>query len=235
MNWQLSAPQPLDACHLFDGFGSGAVSLDEWLKRKARANQLSRASRTFVVADQASRVFGYYAMAAGAVAHLLAASGVRRNMPDPIPVMVLARLAVDYRAQRMKLGAALLQDCVNRAVAVSKNAGIRALLVHAIFDRAKQFYEYYGFQESLLCKYVAVVEILAWSAVPCSVFNATWLWAWMVSIVWRSQCVDAFRSAAAESVSPSKSANCAAAANNSFYCVRCRVIRDRYQLPAAGI
>lgn len=112
------------------------------------ANQLSGASRTFVVADQDARVYGYYAMAAGAVSHQEATSGVRRNMPDPIPVMVLARLAVDQRAQGIKLGAALLQDAVNRAVAVSHNAGVRALLVHALDERAKQFYEHYGFQES---------------------------------------------------------------------------------------
>lgn len=112
------------------------------------ANQSSGASRTFVVTDQDGRVCGYYAMAAGAVSHQLATSGVRRNMPDPIPVMVLARLAVDRRAQGNRLGAALLQDAVNRAVAVSHNAGVRALLVHALHEKAKQFYEHYGFQPS---------------------------------------------------------------------------------------
>ncbi len=87
-------------------------------------------------------------MAAGAVSHQMATSSVRRNMPDPVPVMVLARLAVDQRAQGIKLGASLLQDAVKRAVVVSQNAGVRALLVHALHDRAKQFYEYYGFQVS---------------------------------------------------------------------------------------
>ena len=148
MNLLLSAPQALAATHLLDGFTCGETSLDEWLTRRALANQFSGASRTFVVTDQNGRVFGYYAMAAGAVSHLMATSGVRRNMPDPVPVMVLARLAVDHRAQGIKLGAALLQDAVNRAVAVSHNAGVRALLVHALHDRAKQFYEHYGFQES---------------------------------------------------------------------------------------
>jgi len=148
MSLQLSAPQPLVATHLLDGFGCGEASLDEWLKRRALANQLSGASRTFVVADQDGHVYGYYAMAAGAVSHQMATSGVRRNMPDPIPVMVLARLAVDHRAQGIKLGAALLQDAVNRAVTISQNAGVRALLVHALHDRARQFYEYYGFEVS---------------------------------------------------------------------------------------
>jgi predicted N-acetyltransferase YhbS len=89
-------------------------------------------------------------MAAGAASHQMATSSVRRNMPDPVPVMVLARLAVDHRAQGRKLGASLLQDAVNRAVVVSQNAGVRALLVHALHDQAKAFYERYGFQSSPL-------------------------------------------------------------------------------------
>ena len=95
-------------------------------------------------------VIGYYAMAAGAVSHQAATSTVRRNMPDPVPVMVLARLAVDHRAQGLKLGGAMLQDAVNRAVTVAQNAGVRALLVHALHDRAKEFYQHYGFQASQL-------------------------------------------------------------------------------------
>ncbi|MFZ4539740.1 GNAT family N-acetyltransferase, partial [Propionivibrio sp.] len=117
MNLQLDAPQPLAATHLLDGFECGETVLDEWLKRRAMSNQSSGASRTFVVADQGSRIYGYYAMAAGAVWHQMATSAVRRNMPDPVPVMVLARLAVDLRAQGIKLGSSLLQDAVNRAVA----------------------------------------------------------------------------------------------------------------------
>lgn len=148
MSLQLSAPQPLAAAHALDEFACGEARLDEWLKRRALSNQLSGASRTFVVAAQDGRVYGYYAMAAGAVSHQAATRSVRRNMPGPIPVMVLARLAVDHRAQGMKLGAALLQDAVGRAVNVSQNAGVRALLVHALHDRAKQFYVHYGFQES---------------------------------------------------------------------------------------
>ncbi len=150
MSLQLSEPVPLAASHVLGPFACGEASLDEWLKRRALANQLSGASRTFVVADQDSRVYGYYAMAAGAVAHQEATSGVRRNMPDPVPVMVLARLAVDHQAQGLQLGAALLQDAVARAVHVSQNAGVRALLVHALNERAKAFYEHHGFQQSPL-------------------------------------------------------------------------------------
>ncbi len=99
MSLQLGAPEPLSGTHHTDGFDCGEAALDEWLRRRAMANQLSGASRTFVVADQEGRVCGYYAMAAGAVAHQGATGSVRRNMPDPIPVMVLARLAVDRRAR----------------------------------------------------------------------------------------------------------------------------------------
>lgn len=148
MSLSLSAPQPLASTHRLDEFACGEGSLDDWLKRRAFANQANGASRTFVVADPDGRVFGYYAMAAGAVSHQEATSNVRRNMPDPIPVMVLARLAVDRRAQGIQLGAALLQDAVQRSVAVSQNAGVRALLVPALHEQAKQFYLHYGFQES---------------------------------------------------------------------------------------
>ncbi|MBS0575775.1 MAG: GNAT family N-acetyltransferase [Proteobacteria bacterium] len=150
MSLQFSSPQPLTTAHRLDDFACDEAVLDEWLKRRALVNQLSGASRTFVVTDLDQCVFGYYAMAAGAVSHQAATSAVRRNMPNPVPVMVLARLAVDHRAQGLKLGGALLQDAVSRAVTVSQNAGVRALLVHALHDRAKEFYEYYGFQASQL-------------------------------------------------------------------------------------
>ena len=148
MSLRLSAPEPLTSEHRLDEFDCGEPVLDDWLRRRALSNQLSGASRTFVVTDQRKRVCGYYAMAAGAVSHQMATSTVRRNMPDPVPVMVLARLAVDRQAQGLHLGASLLQDAVNRAVAVSFNAGVRALLVHALNDRARLFYGHYGFQVS---------------------------------------------------------------------------------------
>ena len=148
MSMKLNAPIPLAATHILDDFACGEASLDEWIKRRALINHLSGAGRAFVVTDQEGRVYGYYAMAAGAVSHQAATGNARRNMPDPVPVMVLARLAVDRRAQGVKLGASLLQDAVSRAVSVSQNAGVRALLVHALHDRAKLFYERYGFQES---------------------------------------------------------------------------------------
>ena len=145
---ELTAPQPLASHHSLEHFSSGQAVLDTWLKRRAMANQLRGASRTFVVTDKTDAVLGYYAMAAGAVALQAASSTVRRNMPDPIPVLVLARLAVDKQVQGMQLGAALLQDAVKRALHVAQHTGVRALLVHALHERAKSFYLHYGFQVS---------------------------------------------------------------------------------------
>jgi len=144
----LRAPEPLSPDHHVHGFACGESVLDDWLKRRALSNQSSGASRTFVVTTDAREVMGYYALAAGAVAHHDATRVIRQNMPDPIPVMVLARLAVDTRAQGMKLGAGLLQDAVRRCIQVSHNTGVRAMLVHALNDGARQFYAHYGFKAS---------------------------------------------------------------------------------------
>ncbi len=142
----LSTPVSITHDHHFNSFSCGESLLDEWLKRRALANNFSGASRTFVVVDGDQQVMGYYALAAGAVTHQESPRAIRQNMPDPVPVMVLARLAVDVRAQGIKLGAALLRDAVQRCVLVSQNAGVRAMLVHALNDQARQFYEYYGFK-----------------------------------------------------------------------------------------
>ncbi len=144
----LASPQLLTDKHDLSDFDCGEPQLNDWIKRRALANQSSGASRTFVVVDNRQRVVGYYALSAGAVAHRASTGAVRRNMPDPIPVMVLARLAVDRKAQGKQLGGALLRDAVSRAISVSENAGVRALLVHALHEKAKAFYRHYGFEES---------------------------------------------------------------------------------------
>lgn len=144
----ISAPQPLADKHDCSEFDCGEPLLNDWLKRRALVNQSSGASRTFVVVDDRQRVMGYYALAAGAVAHRESTGAIRRNMPDPIPVVVLARLAVDRGAQGKQLGGALLKNAVLRALSVAENAGVRALLVHALHDQAKAFYRHYGFEES---------------------------------------------------------------------------------------
>ncbi len=148
MSLKLSSPQPLSAEHRLEDFACGETSLDDWLRRRALINQTTGASRTFVVTDESGQVLAYYALAAGAVSHQESPGAIRRNMPDPVPVMVLARLAVDQRLQGQQVGGALLKDALQRAVSVAQNIGVRALLVHALNDRARQFYAHYGFVPS---------------------------------------------------------------------------------------
>ena len=148
MPLKLSAPQPLSAEHDVNRFSCGKTELDDWLKRRALSNHDSGASRVFVTTDAAGRVYGYYALSAGAMTHAEATGNVRRNMPDPVPVIVLGRLARDVDAKGTTLGAALLKDAVNRTSAVAKDIGVRALLVHAIDAKAAAFYEFYGFRPS---------------------------------------------------------------------------------------
>jgi GNAT superfamily N-acetyltransferase len=141
----LSAPEILTGAHRLDGFDSGVTTLDDWLKRRAIANQSSGASRVYVAADEALAVVGYYALASGALTLADAPGRLRRNMPDPIPMAVLGRLAVDHRHHGQGIGAALLQDAVLRIRQAAFIMGIRGVLVHAISEDAKRFYEYHGF------------------------------------------------------------------------------------------
>lgn len=141
----LTAPEPIGTGHIVDSFDCGTDSLNRWIRGQAVKNELSGASRSFVVCEE-SRVVGYYALAAGSVLRQNATGKIRRAMPDPIPVMVLGRLAVDLRFQGSGLGSALLRDSVLRTYAVSKQVGIRALLVHALSEEAKNFYLRHGFR-----------------------------------------------------------------------------------------
>jgi GNAT superfamily N-acetyltransferase len=143
----LSAPEKLRADHDLSHFHSGEPSLDDWLRRRALQNEESGASRTYVVCA-GRHVVGYYALAVGAVAHAEAIGRVRRNMPDPVPVMIVGRLAVHQNYQGKKIGRALLRDAVWRTLQAAEIAGIRAILVHAISARAREFYEERGFVPS---------------------------------------------------------------------------------------
>jgi GNAT superfamily N-acetyltransferase len=125
------------------------LSLDDWLRRRALQNQASGASRTFVVCDS-SQVVAYYALAASAVAPDATPGRFRRNMPDPIPVVVLARLAIARDQQGHGLGRALFQDAANRVIHAADTIGIRGLLVHAISAEAKAFYVRLGLDPSPL-------------------------------------------------------------------------------------
>ena len=159
---KLSAPQPLADWHQIASFASGASSLDDWLKRRAARNQINGASRTYVVCE-ADTVIGYYCLAAGAIGHAEAPSTVKRNRPDPVPVLVLGRLAIHKDHHQKGIGTALLNDAIRRAIQAAHIAGVTALLVHAISEQARRFYLSRGFIESpvkpmTFCLMLATVE-----------------------------------------------------------------------------
>lgn len=141
----LVAPALLASHHDVREFQCGVPSLDDWLIRRALANQVSVASRTYVVADTDNKVVGYYALASGALAAVDAPGRVRRNMPDPIPMAVLGRLAADQNFHGKGIGVAMLKDAVLRVKQAADVMGIRGVLVHAISDEARLFYERFGF------------------------------------------------------------------------------------------
>ena len=144
---EISAAEHLTPEHDLATFDSGVPALDDWLKRRALANERAGGSRTYVVCAS-GRVVGYYALATGGVVQATTTGRVRRNMPDPVPVMVLGRLAV-HRAYRGRgVGAGLLRDAIIRTLQAAELGGIRAILVHAISEDAKRFYEQHGFIES---------------------------------------------------------------------------------------
>jgi predicted N-acetyltransferase YhbS len=145
----LAAPRPLAPDDDLDSFSCGVGPLDDWLKRRARRNEAEGASRTFVCCA-GPRVAGYYSLAAGSVLREAATGGVRRNMPEPVPAVLIGRLAVDTQWQGKKLGISLLHDAVLRIVGAAVTIGVRAILVHAISEDAKAFYEKHGFRASPL-------------------------------------------------------------------------------------
>ncbi len=142
----LSPPEPLADRHQLESFACGEASLDDWLKRRAHANQVSGASRTYVVCSSDS-VVAYFALASGAVLNNAVPGRFRRNMPDPIPVVVLARLAVDSAWHGRGLGRALFRDAAQRVAHAADSIGIRGIVVHAISDEARAFYVALGFEE----------------------------------------------------------------------------------------
>ena len=154
----LTAPQPLAAHHNVQTFASGTDSLDQWLRQRALKNQATGASRTFVVCRQ-QQVLAYYALASSAVVADAAPARFRRNMPDPIPVVVLGRQAVDLGAQGQGLGRALVRDAGLRVIQAADAIGIRGLLVHTLSPQAKAFYERLGFESSPLNNMTLMVTL----------------------------------------------------------------------------
>jgi GNAT superfamily N-acetyltransferase len=147
MTLDLTPPAPMQHWHQTKDFSCGENVLDLWLKTKALKNEQGGASRTYVIADNA-RVVAYYALAVGSVSQALTSGNIRRNMPEPIPVMLLARLAVDTSLHGKGIGKALVRDAILRTIQASGIAGIRALLVNAMHEKAAAFYRACGFLPS---------------------------------------------------------------------------------------
>ena len=147
MSGPVLPPEPLADRHEIGDFSSGEASLDGWLRRRAKANQVSGTSRTYVVCEE-KRVIGYYALASGAITVESAPGRFKRNMPNPIPVAVLARLAVDRSWQGRGIGRALFRDAARRIAHAAETIGIRGIVVHAISEDARKFYLALGFDPS---------------------------------------------------------------------------------------
>ena len=143
----LVAPLPLGIIHDTTGFDCGEPSLNQWLINRADKNEKTGASRTYVLTDN-HRVIGYFSLSNGQVSRAAAPGLISRNMPEPIPVIIMGRLAIHLDYQHRGLGSALLRDAFLRARKASEISAARALLIHALNERAKQFYLHHGFFES---------------------------------------------------------------------------------------
>lgn len=155
---EITAPEPISSAHSLTDFNCGVSSLNDWLKRQALRNEGAGVSRTFVVCRDL-QVIGFYALAAGSVHRQEAPGKLRRRMPEPIPVMVLGRLAVDVQWQTRGIGRGLLKDAVARTIQAAQYAGMRALIVHALSEDARLFYLRHGFQESPLNQYTLMLSL----------------------------------------------------------------------------
>ena len=145
-----SRPEPLGVEHQLEGFDCGKPALDDWLLRHARQAQGSGSAKTFVVADGA-RVAGYFSLTVGQVDTLDAPERIRKGMGQyPVPVVILARLAVSRQDQGRGMGFGLLQDAIRRTMLIAEQAGIRAMLTHPIDEEAAKFYARFGFIASPL-------------------------------------------------------------------------------------
>lgn len=144
----VSGPEPLRAAHNVSDFDCGKPELTEWLRRHALRNHQAGTSRVYVF-HRSGRVVGYCALAAGSVELEEAPARIRKGLArHPIPVILLARFAVDASEQGRGLGAALLKDALKRIASAADEIGARAVLVHAKDDDAKAFYQRYDFEPS---------------------------------------------------------------------------------------
>lgn len=147
----LRPPQPLAAQHRLADFDCGKPALNDWLLRHARQAQGSGSAKTFVVADATEQVLAYFSLTVGQVDTLAAPERIRQGMGAyPLPVVILARLAVATSAQGQGIGCGLLQDAIRRTALIAEQAGIRALLAHPLDAEAARFYTRFGFVASPL-------------------------------------------------------------------------------------
>ncbi|WP_240127138.1 GNAT family N-acetyltransferase [Thermomonas alba] len=147
----LRAPAPLAAQHRLEGFDCGKPALNDWLLRHARQAQGSGSAKTFVVAEDDGRVAGYFSLTVGQVDTLEAPERIRKGMGQyPVPVVILARLAVSREHQGLGIGVGMLQDAIRRTLVIAEQAGVRALLTHPIDEDAARFYTRFGFVVSPL-------------------------------------------------------------------------------------
>jgi GNAT superfamily N-acetyltransferase len=140
-------PVLLGADHIVEDFDCGQDVLNEWLRTKALHNQREGGSRTWVVLD-GRRVVAFYASSTAVLMRNRATKRAARNQPDPLPAVLLGRLAVDAKYQGRGLAAALLKHFVLKSLEVAELTGVRLLLVHATNDTARRFYLRYGFEAS---------------------------------------------------------------------------------------
>lgn len=155
---RLGPPEPLTAEHEASAFDSGEPALDDWLRKRALPNEQSGASRTYVITAE-RRIVGFYCLAAGSVAKQAATGHIRRNMAEPIPVMIIGRLAIDRGFQGRGCGKALLRDAVLRTLQAAAIVGMRAILLHAISENARLFYIHCGFSESPLHPMMMMISV----------------------------------------------------------------------------
>jgi len=144
-------PEQLAVQHQLEGFDCGRPTLNHWLLHHARQAQNSGSARTFVVADEGNRVAGYFSLTVGQVDTVEAPARIRQGMGGfPLPVVILARLAVSRENHGCGLGVGLLQDAIRRTLVIAEQAGIRAILTHPIHEDAARFYTRFGFTASPL-------------------------------------------------------------------------------------
>ncbi len=154
---EVAAPRRLEAADDASLFDCGVPALNDWLRKRALLNHLSGASRSYI-APTGGRIVAFYCLSAGAIEHAAVPGNIRRNMPEPIPLIVMGWLAVDLKFQGRALGRALLQHALETTRDLAKGVGIRALLVHAKDETAAHFYKRFGFAASPLDSLILMIR-----------------------------------------------------------------------------